>query len=294
MFASWIMPSARVARAAGMAMLVTGLVAPAMAQSGEALDCGEALSRNVMVSVVEVSETPNRLYALLPLFDAAARKCPDNDFAVHYAAAAHMTRALRMIDDQAGNDAVMSEWHAAFDYSTAFWKMEEHDDMFEAMNGTQIVDMEVTEEEAAALREDLVNGMLEFHAKYGIPQSYIAGPDWPASCHAGLAHDVRTARQWLDENPGGEGLALTFAEALGAACPVAQPTWGLHFELNTIRLKAARVVAESDPSSAQAIAAKVKTYRNAMLASESSHLYWSQDRQAALDEIASMAAEANP
>ncbi|MBR9806592.1 MAG: hypothetical protein GYB49_05150 [Alphaproteobacteria bacterium] len=295
MFAFWTTPAVRIARLACSAGLAAIIVSgQAMAESDEALDCGEALSRHVMVSVVEVSETPNRLYALLPLFDAAARKCPENDFAVHYAAAAHVTRALRMMEEEASNDAVMSEWYAAFDYSTAYWKMDEHNDMFEALNGADIVDVEVEEEQAVALRKDLVNGMLEFQAKYGITQPYIIGPDWPKSCHRGLTQDVRIAREWLDANPGGEGLALQFAEALGAACPMAQPTWGLHFELNSIRMAAARAVAESDPPTARAIAAKVEAYRDTVLASEKSRLYWSKDRQTALDEIEAMAANAAP
>lgn len=265
---------------------------PALSEPVESLGCGEDLSRAVLVNVIEVSDMPSHLAEALPRFDAAAASCPDNDFAVHYAAAGHLTRAFQLIDAQAGNEDVMTEWHTAFGYSTAYWQMDEHDDLFEAQDGTLLVDVEVTTEQASALREDLVRGMLEFQARYALPQPYIIGPDWPEACHDGLARDIRAARGWLDENPGGEGLVLQFAEKVAAVCPLEQPTRDLHFSLNAIRLSAARAVASRDPQTARAIAKKVAAYRDIMLSSESSRLYWSQDRQAALDEIEALASGA--
>ena len=266
-------------RLAGLAISLAVCMTPAFAASAETepvIDCGAPLSSELHSFLGKVRGKQATLAQALTVYDNAATKCPENAFALHYAALAHLTQATELNKTPPIDvNAVLAEWHKAFDFSTAYWELENRDQSFRIVNGIGYDEVRLPYEETTRMRDDLVTGLLNFHARYNLPQAYISGETWPQACTDAIRMDVSAAFGWLINNKPGGDVALSFAEGLAALCPMAADNKPLYKSLSLIQFSVAEAKVADDPEGTRAIVERIKTFRDFVLENgETSNFYW--------------------
>jgi hypothetical protein len=126
----------RIVKAGALGFVMAAIIAaPASAEGQAELDCDGGLVGSLLQAVEDVRYKRANLDDLLPAFDGAAARCPDNTYALHYAAVAHLTRAQNLNASKAGAEAIMPEIEKAFSYSQAFWALEDRDRKYTVSRG---------------------------------------------------------------------------------------------------------------------------------------------------------------
>jgi hypothetical protein len=263
--------------------LMLGVAPQATADENPSPECGEALSRTVYQDVSKVRSGAVELDGILPALDEAAARCPGNEFALHYAAMAHFTKANLLNQEKASAEEVSSEVFKAFDDSQAYWTLYDRDQAETTNTGRGVKMLTVPIDESGDLRKDLTTVLLNLHFQKDQPHPFITADAPPAACSSAYFRDVLGTSSWRLNNPEHSAFAIAFARRLADACPMQRTgpdTFSarlLHKVLAGMQVDYAYDIVESDPETARRMAAEITAYRDAVLKpGETENYLWSE------------------
>jgi hypothetical protein len=281
----------RIVKAGALGFVMAAIIAaPASAEGQAELDCDGGLVGSLLQAVEDVRYKRANLDDLLPAFDGAAARCPDNTYALHYAAVAHLTRAQNLNASKAGAEAIMPEIEKAFSYSQAFWALEDRDRKYTVSRGGILVDMGLSYSEQSDLRQNVISSLLDMHVRAGKIHPYLSTEEGPETCGDVQYQDVSAAGSWFTRNGRFGHVAVPFAERMASACNM---TGQLSSTPNLARkslansqLSWARFIVEDDPETARDLIEKVKVYRDAVLGpGETTNYNWRDFNARTLAEV---------
>ncbi|MEZ6001452.1 hypothetical protein [Hyphomonas sp.] len=281
----------RLAKAGALGLIMSVIIAaPANAQAQPELDCEGGLVGSLLKAVEDVRYRRAKLDDLLPAFDGAAARCPDNTYALHYAAVAHLTKAQTLNTEKAGADAIMPEIEKAFTYSQAFWALPDRDRKYTVAQNDFPVEKGLSYVEQSDLRTSLISSLLDMHVRAGKTHPYLSSEEAPETCGDVQNQDVSAAGSWFVRNEQFGHAAVPFAERLASACEMTEP-WS---SIPNITLKSlansqliwARNIVEEDPETARDLVEKVKVFRDAVLEpGETSNSIWRDFNASDLEKV---------
>ena len=266
------------AGALGFVMAVI-IAAPTSAEGQPDLDCDGGLVASLLQAVEDVRYRRSRLEDVLPAFDGAATRCPENPYALHYAVVAHLTRAQDLNAAKAGADAIMPEIEKAFSYSQAFWALPDRNRKYTVAKGDFPVEMGLSYSEQSDLRTNLISSLLDMHVRAGKTHPYLSAEEGPETCGDVQYQDVSAAGSWFTRNGRFGHVAVPFAERMASACEMTEQLSSTpnlaRKSLANSQLSWARDIVEEDPDTARELVDKVKAYRDATLKpGESTNYSW--------------------